>query len=172
MALPVVLAALSLLIASCLIDVERGRYVQGRTLAVGVTQIRKLPEVGYSNGDRTVHYVIRPKDPQANTLAIASVTVNNSRSARVLMFVDTTSAYVDDDQNKRYQVLNPFTDREEIPEAVKDENLYSPFLWDSIQLDENTQIVGWMVFEMPKDREVLRFGWQQGENIVVRFTDP
>lgn len=172
MALPVVLAALSLLIVSCLIDVERGKYVQGRTLTVGVTQIRKLPEVGYSSGDRTVHYVIRPKDPQANTLAVASVTVSNFRSARVLMHVDATSAYVDDDKNKRYQVLNPFTDREEVPKGVKDENLYAPFLWETIQLDQNTQIVGWMVFEIPKDREVLRFGWQQGENIVVRFTEP
>jgi hypothetical protein len=172
MALPVVLAALSLLVASCLIDVERGKYVQGRTLTVGVTQIRKLPEVGYSNADRTVHYVIRPKDPQANILAVASVTVSNFRSAKVLMFVDTSSAYVDDDKNKRYQVLDPFTDREEVSKAVKDENLYAPFLWQTIQLDQDTQIVGWMVFEMPKDREVLRFGWQQGENIVVRFTEP
>ena len=151
---------------------ERGCYVQGRTLSVGVTQIRKLPEVGYSNGDRTEHYAIRPKDRANNTLAVASVTISNFRSARVLMHVDSTAAYVDDDQNKRFQAINPFTDREVVPSAVKDENIYAPFLWQNIQLDENTQVVGWMLFEIPKDRTVARFGWQQGENIVVRFEGP
>lgn len=166
------LAAGAVLAASCLIDVERGCYVQGRTLTVGATQVRKLAEVGYSSGDPAEHYAIRPKDPQNNTLAVASVTVSNFRSARVLMHVDTSAAYVDDDQNKRFQVINPFSDRETVPQPLKDENVYFPFLWDTVQLDQNMQIVGWMLFEVPKDRQVVRFGWQQGESIVVRFEGP
>jgi hypothetical protein len=168
----VVIAAVLLVSAACLIDVERGRYVPGRSLTVGVTQIRKLDAVGYHDPEKNIHYRIAPKDPERNILAVASVTVRNDRSARVALFVDTKAAYVDDSANQRYQVMDPFNDRSEVQEAVKDENIYLPFMWGTIDLKENTQVTGWMFFEIPKEQRVVRFGWGQGENIVVRFEEP
>ncbi|MSP78077.1 MAG: hypothetical protein EXR67_00710 [Dehalococcoidia bacterium] len=159
---------MGLTVFACIIPVERGKLVEGRSLTVGVTQVRKVSEVFYE--DQGQHFVIRPRDPEKNTLALTSISIANYRSARVLMSIDSAAAYVDDQQNRQYPVINPFgTQREKLDQPGKDEPLYVPFLWGTIGLDLNTQITGWMVFEVPKATEVQRFGWQQGENIVVRF---
>ena len=159
--------ALLLLLCGCIIGVERGKYVEGRTLTVGVTQVRKVGEIGYQQDNQ--HFVIKPKDPEKNILAIASVSVANYRSARVLMHLDRTSAYLDDQKNQRFQALDPYQQRDPLEKAVKDEGLYVPFLWGTFELNIDQQITGWMVFEVPKESEAIHFGWQQGENIVVRF---
>ncbi|MSQ11562.1 MAG: hypothetical protein EXR48_02515 [Dehalococcoidia bacterium] len=176
-AVAVLLALASvLLLVACggvgIIDVERGKYVQGRTLTVGVTNLLKAPHLGYQDANG-LHYVLRPQNPQANVLAVAKVTIANYRSTRVLMHIDTTAAYVDDDTNARYPVIDPNERRQESPSAVKDEDLFGKIpMWGSIELPQDFQVTGWMVFEIPKDRQVVRFGWEQGENIVVRFTEP
>ena len=159
------------LTVGCLREIERGKFVDGRSLRVGVILVR-TNELAYMDASTQKHYVVRPKDPERNMLAITKVTLANYRSARISMFIDATSATVDDEQNKRYGVFDPFKERQEVPAGAKEENVYGQFpLWGNVDLDRNMQVTGWMVFEIPKESEISRFQWSQGESIVVRFCE-
>lgn len=168
---PLVLSSWLLLILGLLLvqmgcyrEVDRGVSAYGTSLTIVISGIQEVEEVAYSAGDQ--HYVLKPKNP-LNRFIVANVVVANNRSARTSMYVDETAAYFSDDKRNDFLLVDPYIYRENVISASEFENRYVPFLWGNIELLENYQIEGWMVFESPPDPELTSFYWEQADPIRV-----
>ena len=150
--------------SGCYREYDRGASAYGASLTVVISGIKSVDEGAYSVGED--HYVLRPKSPQ-NRLLVAKVVVANNRSARSTMFVDERAAYLSDDKRNNFLLVDPYGAREVVSASSESENRYIPFLWGNIDLKENYQVEGWMVFESPPNPELTSFYWEQADPIRV-----
>ena len=44
---------------------------------------------------------------------------------------------------------------------------FLPLLWGVVEVPQNFQIEGWVVFEIPKDFTIYQFNWEQADTIRV-----
>ena len=49
--------------------------------------------------------------------------------------------------------------------------LYSPFIWGEIELGRNTQVEGWLVFDVPKGLILGSLWWEEIDSMVVDYID-
>ena len=148
-------------------SVDRGSWAVGSHLSVNVSNVTHLSEVTYVH--QGTNYVIRPRNP-ANQLTVAKVLIVNRRSSRVSMLIDEGAASLENRRLARFGPVDPFGDqRLEAEEASSEENEYVPFLWGEVELEQDKQLEGWMIFETPPQLELYQLRWDQGESIFVRF---
>ena len=160
----IVIVGIFVIQSGCYREYDRGASAYGASLTVVINGIEVLDEVAYSVGED--HYVLRPKNPQ-NRLLVAKVVVANNRSARSTMLVDERAAYFSDDKRSNFLLVDPYEAREAVSSSSENENRYIPFLWGNIDLKENYQVEGWMVFESPPEPELTSFYWEQSDPIRV-----
>ena len=148
-------------------SVDRGNWAIGAHLSVNVSNVTHVSEVPYSS--QGTNYVIRPRNP-ANQLTVAKVLIVNRKSSRVSLLIDEGAASLENRRLARFGPVNPFgTQRLEAEEASSEGNEYVPFLWGEVELEQDKQLEGWMIFETPPQLELYQLRWDQGESVFVRF---
>ena len=148
-------------------SVDRGSWARGSHLSVNVSNVTHLSEVTYT--DQGTNYVIRPRNP-ANQLTVAKVLILNRRSSRISLLIDERAASLENRRLARFGPVNPFgAQRLEAEEASAEGNEYVPFLWGEVELEQDKQLEGWMIFETPPQLELYQLRWDQGESVFVRF---
>lgn len=148
-------------------SVDRGSWAVGSHLSINVSNVTRLSEVAYT--EQGTNYVIRPRNP-ANELTVAQVLIVNRRSSRVSLLIDEGAASLENRRLARFGAVNPFgTQRLEAEEEPSDGSEYLPFLWGEVELEQDKQLQGWMIFETPPQLELYQMRWDQGESIFVRF---
>ena len=148
-------------------SVDRGSWAVGSHLSVNVSNVTQLSEVAYTQGG--TNYVIRPRNP-ANQLTVAKILIVNRRSSRISLLIDEGAASLENRRLVRFGPVDPFgTQRLEAEEASADGNEYVPFLWGEVELEQDKQLEGWMIFETPPQLEIYQLRWIQGESVFVRL---
>ena len=164
-----VVAIISLgLFAGCYRSVDRGEWSVGSHLTINVSNIEKLSEVPYTEDGND--YVIRPRNP-ANLLMVAKVLIVNRKSSRISLLIDTGAAAMLNRNLVRYPAVAPFGDqrKEGGPSTTSGPDTYLPFLWGEVALGQDTELQGWMIFEIPPHFEPFQFRWDQAETLFVRL---
>jgi hypothetical protein len=153
-----------LLVMACLSNVDPGASARGNVLIVNVSNLRRVPEVAYTQDEN--HYVIRSSSPD-RTLAVAKVLLRNNRSAQVSLFVNEKAAYLTDRQYTRFGPVDPYKQRQKADQPSPPEKQYAPFLWGTVAVPQGYQIQGWLVFEIPHSFQVEQFEWDNADSVRV-----
>jgi hypothetical protein len=100
-------------------------------------------------------------------LALVEVTVINRTSTVVPIKIDENASLLGDSRGETIEPLNPFKNEQLIilNEPIKD--IYSPLLWGDIELARNTQVSGWMIFDVPRGLRLNSFTWDEVDYIIT-----
>lgn len=152
----------------------------GDSLAIRAKETRFVPEVRYSMSD--THYLIKPTQEDRTILA-AYLEVFNRQANLVYLSIHKNSLRLTDQHYFEYRPLDPFQDRTQVDRAAPGENTLVPFIWadgsdiaPSIsmpakcgQRNENCQLVGWVLFEVPKSIKPTQLIWEAADTIYLYF---
>lgn len=168
LAVPLLVAALGLIAAGCG-GADEGVWVSGKIMQMRVSEVQHVESVAYRIGDD--HYVIRPQT-QGRDLVVAQVLLVNRRSAQVSLFVDPDAVDLEGGDARDYPPIDPYVRGQKVDVADVDEGLFTPFLWDAVEMARDFQIVGWMVFEVPRGVDVSRIRWHNVDTFSVILDGP
>lgn len=140
------------------------KWAWGRYLVMGVSDLRTVPYVAYSDGQ--AHYVIRPLE-EGQELVVALLTIRNEQTARASLQVGERSAYLEDPRGRRYYALDPLTQRQAVPSPLEGEGEFTPFLWGHQEVPQGYQVEGWMVFQVPRGTRIARVVWDETDYISL-----
>ena len=167
------LGILLLLILACSSDPRGTDWYFGNTLITRVTDVRRAEEVRFTDEDK--HYVIRPIQ-EGRQLAVVKMEVRTQEANVVFLSIGKESITLRDEDDLEYQLIDFVERREEVSETHPRENVFSPFLWGDVELPsrcgqpvEPCQLVGWVIFEVPRDINTKLVLWEAADTIYVRF---
>ena len=127
----------------------------GRSLEILVDKPLKLENLDYVHLNGQYNRLF----PKASNriLALVEVTVINRTSTVVPIKIDENASLLGDSRGETIEPLNPFKNEQLIilNEPIKD--IYSPLLWGDIELARNTQVSGWMIFDVPRGLRLNSF---------------
>ena len=152
--------------------VSVGKTGKGDSLIIRVEDIKRLPEIRYEGTDNN-HYLVVPSS-QDNELVALNLLVYNEQSSRVLMTVDEEAAALRGfGPSESYNLLGLTPQNKKNVRIVEtthpSENLYVPFIVGPIELPQGNQIVGWIVFEVPKGTKIREIRWDAGgDTLFIR----
>lgn len=173
--------ALALLVLSACGSPGSGtEWTFGDSLVTRVKATRFVEEAGYELEGK--HYVIRPSRDD-RVLMAALLEVFNSEANVVYISVRKDSVSLRDTDSFEYRPLDPFEDSIEVSTPVRAEGELLPFLWadgsehaPTIDMppkcgenNENCQLVGWVLFEVPRNIEPRELVWEAADTIYMRF---
>ncbi|MFQ5860372.1 MAG: hypothetical protein ACE5IG_02330 [Dehalococcoidia bacterium] len=146
-----------------------GQWFAGKSLLISPVEVQRVPQITYLNDDGK-YYTLRPQDP-ANELVATHLDVRNLDATVVLYTVDEQAIRLDDSASppNQYRPLNPLEQREETSEVSREPERFLPFIWGSDEIYQNEQLLGWLVFEVPKGAELRRLVWYSGDTVHVWF---
>ncbi|MBN19136.1 MAG: hypothetical protein CL758_06675 [Chloroflexi bacterium] len=138
----------------------------GRSLEILVDKPIKLENLDFVHLNGQYNRLF----PKASNriLALVEVTVINRTSTVVPLKIDEDSSTLGDSRGEILKPLNPFKNNQliNIPnEPIKD--IYSPLLWGEIELARNTEVSGWMVFDVPRGLRLNSFTWDEVDYIIT-----
>ena len=169
----VIIGVLMLLIAGCGGEPKGTDWSFGQALVIRVTDLDRVAEVPFSEEDG--HYVIRPTK-QDWELAALKIEVRNRESSIVFLSLDEDAMKLRDKNRTEYLPINFREQRVEVPEALPEENAFAPFLWGEVELPnkcgqppQNCELVGWVIFEVPKELDPDLVLWEAADTIFLRF---
>ena len=136
-----------------------GLTLAGRGLTMNVSDVQKVDRMTYRDVD-DLYYSVGPVTP-GNDLVVARVTIWNTRSGRLSLFVDQDAATLGSSDRESAFAINPYERREELGSAPPDPGRYTPLLWGPSDLPQDFNITGWMAFEVPEDWDIKVFEWEQ-----------
>ena len=149
-----------------------GNVGQGDSLIIRIEDIKRLPEIRFEGNDQK-HYLIAPSSSD-NELVALSLLVYNEEAARLLMTVDETAVQLRNfDFQESYNLLDLTSANEKNVKIVDSthpsENLYVPFIAGPIEVPHEHQIVGWVVFDVPKGTKLREIRWDAGgDTLYIR----
>ena len=114
--------------------------------------------------------VLRPTASNKR-LAVVNITVVNRTTTVIPLLVDGEAARLGDRRGQRINALNPFEGGVLVVSADPEETVYSPMLWGQLELERNTQVTGWILFEVPKGMTLGTIWWDEVDPIVADFID-
>ena len=114
--------------------------------------------------------VLRPTASNKR-LAVVNVTIVNRTTTVIPLLVDAEAARLGDRRGERINALNPFEGGVLVDAADPEETVYTPMLWGQIELERNTQVTGWMLFEVPKGMTLGTIWWDEVDPIVADFIE-
>lgn len=164
-----VILALVVLLGACGSNGRGSRAVIGRSLEIRAFAPELVDRVYYVDGDGS-HRVIRPKASNRQ-LALVDVTVVNRTSLVTPLLINPEAARLGDRRGERIAPGDPFEAAEVTEPGNEDEDRFVPFLWGDVQLDKNSQVRGWMVFDVPKGLILGSLWWDEVDPIVVDYID-
>ena len=143
----------------------KGAASVGRSLEIHAERPVVAQKISYSLEQE--HRIVQARASNRQ-LALVYVTVVNRTSTVIPLKIENAAAQLGDRRGQRINVLNPFESSKvtETPE-LEEENKYTPFLWDEVELARQTQVSGWMVFEVPKGLRMGSFWWDEVDFIIL-----
>ena len=142
---------------------------RGRSLEICSTIPEIVEKVAYTGQDGR-HRVIRPVASNRR-IAVAQVTVVNRTTTVVPLLADEAAAEIGDRRSRRVEAIDPVGAAEVVDAASTDSNVYVPFLWGKIELARDTQVSGWMVFDVPQGMTLGTLWWNEVDDILVDYID-
>ena len=168
-----IIGVLTLLMVGCSGGSLGTDWSFGQALVIRVTDLDRTAEVQFSEGDS--HYVIRPTQ-QDWELAVVKMEVRNRESSVVFLSIDEDAMKLRDRDRAEYFPIDFREQREEVPDALPDENAFAPFLWGEVELPnqcgqplQNCELTGWVIFEVPKELDPDLVLWEAADTIFLRF---
>jgi len=169
-----VVLALVLISMMTFIDQDGGDplYVAGRTLWIRAEVPKTQQFIIYKGADTQVtlyNWALVPDDESENELAFVEVTIHNQTSGSVRMVVDEEAATLLDTNNRVYEPINTI-ERAYTAEFSEKFNVpgFQP-MWGSIELNEKQQVVGMLVFEVPKDSGFKELRWSASDTASIKY---
>ena len=148
------------------------RSVAGRNIEVH-TGFPVIVESAFYMGTDGKTWVITPSASNRQ-LVVMKPTIVNRTSTVIPLLVDTEAAKIGDRRSRRFPAIDPLLKArsvsmvlEESP-TVKD---ISPILWGDVELARQTQVEGYIVFDVPKGVILGTLFWDEIEYIPVDFID-
>ena len=148
------------------------RSVAGRNIEIH-TGFPVIVDSAFYMGKDGKARVITPS-ASIRQFVVMKPTVVNMTSTVIPLLVDTEAAKIGDRRSRRFPAVDPIakarvisTVLEESP-TVKD---ISPILWGDVELARQTQVEGYMVFDVPKGVILGTLFWDEIEYIPIDFID-
>ena len=148
------------------------RSVAGRNIEVH-TGVPVIVDAAFFKATDGKTKVITPSASNRQ-LVVLKPTIVNRTSTVIPLLVDTEAANIGDRRSRRFPAIDPIlksrsvdTPIEESP-TVKD---ISPVLWGDVELPRQTQVEGYIVFDVPKGVILGTLFWDEIEYIPVDFID-
>ena len=179
-----IFSALLLATACSEVSPALSRYYDGRILTVSVREMKTVSELRYTYTDAErgqLHFLVTPSSADME-LAMLRISVGNHKATSAVVNIDEQAAQLLDFANGRYFPVNVFAVQQEVgpPENPADEEKVPEFLllWNGEQEDgtrqafnllQNTSLVGWMLFEVPKDARLRELRWRAGDSLTIQF---
>ena len=147
-------------------------YVAGRTLWIRAERPEPQQYIVYKGADTTgaVHtWAMKPNDVQANDLVYIKVTLINQTSGTVSLLVDENAAKLLDGDRTDYDPVNTLDGA--YPAEMNQRYLVDDFIpmWGSIKLNENEQVTGMLVYEVPKGSSFSQLRWRATDTAVIHY---
>ncbi len=147
-------------------------YVAGRTLWIRAEIPKTQQFIIYKGADTQgtlYNWALVPDDESENELAFVHVTIHNQTSGSVRMVVDEEAATLLDTNNRAYTPINTI-DRAYTAEFSEKYNVpgFQP-MWGSIELNEKQQVVGMLVFEVPKNSGFKELRWSASDTASIKY---
>ncbi|NQW20148.1 MAG: hypothetical protein HQ477_05410 [Chloroflexi bacterium] len=147
-------------------------YVAGRTLWIRAEEPKQQQYITYSGSDVSgvvYNWAMKPDDEANNELAYVKVTLINQTSGTVNMVVDERATLLLDGKKTSYQPINTIVraypaesaPRYNVPDFVP--------IWGSVKLDAGEQVVGMMVFELPRGSTFNELRWLASDSATIRY---
>ena len=140
--------------------------VRGRTLEIHAIEPQLVDKVAFTN--LGVHYVIRPRASNRQ-LAVVKITIVNRTSTVVPLLVDEDAVQLGDRRGERIDVLDPFDSAKAVDGADPEDGIYSPLVWGEVELARDTQVDGWMIFDVPLGLTLGTIWWDEVDSISADF---
>ncbi|MBI4339021.1 MAG: hypothetical protein HY680_03610 [Chloroflexi bacterium] len=174
------LALLLLAVGGCGSAGAATEWTFGDSLVIRVKETRSVNEARYSMGDK--HYLIRPSD-EDHALLATHLEVFNRQANLVYLTIHKGSLSLRDDKSTEYRPVDPFQDATEVDAAGPGENTLVPFVWADGsavaptiampskcgQNNENCQLVGWVLFDVPKNIKLSHLVWEAADTVYLYF---
>ena len=138
----------------------------GRSLEILVDKPIKLENLDFAHLNGEYNRLF----PKASNriLALVEITVINRTSTVVPIKIDEDASLLGDSRGQTIKPVNPFENNQLINiinEPIND--IYSPLLWGDIELARNTQVSGWMIFDVPRGLRLNSFTWDEVDYIIT-----
>lgn len=157
------------------------QYYQGRTLAISIVTMERVPELRYRTVDsqgQTHHYLITPSE-EGMALVLMRLKVENHTATSAIVDINEQAAELRDFLGNDYFPININERVKEVdaPENPAEERTMV-FLWNrtfqngttkAFELQRGYGIDGWMVFEAPKDTQFRELRWRAGDSLSIEF---
>lgn len=161
----IALLTICLLMSGCYNPDLESTWARGTQLRLGVGTLKTVDQISFTLNGTT--RIIRPEP--GKMMAALPVQIVNDRTGKALLFVDERSAVLRDVNSRSYSPIDPFSRSVETSEPADTEETFTPFLWGNFSLEQNFEVGGWLIFEVPPDRDWLEIEWRQGDLIIARF---
>jgi hypothetical protein len=147
-------------------------YVRGRTLWIRAEEPKGQDYIVYNGADSegTIQtWAMKPVDEVLNELVYVKVTLINQTSGTVNLVIDEKAATLLDGDLKTYLPVNTITTAY-AAESTLQYNVpgFIP-MWGSLKLNEGQQVVGMMVFEMPKGSSFTEIRWIASDSASIKY---
>lgn len=147
-------------------------YVAGRTLWIRAEVPKQQQFITYTGADingTLYNWAMKPEDEVNNELVYVKVTLINQTSGTVNMVVDESAAILLDGDKKTYSAIDTIS-RAYTAESAPRFNVpgFVP-LWGSMKLNEGEQVIGMLVFELPRGSSFSELRWKASDSATIRY---
>lgn len=141
--------------------------VTGRSLEIHAPKPQVVEKVAFLDSEGR-HRLLRPIASNRQ-LAVVNVTIVNRTSTIIPLLIDPSAVKLGDRRTRRIEAMDIFEVAKVIDEADPEEGNFVPFLWGKVELERNTQVGGWMVFDVPKGLKLQSLWWNEVDDIIGDF---
>ena len=139
----------------------------GRSLEIHASKPEAVEKVAFVDFEGR-HRLLRPIASNRQ-LAVVNITLVNRTSTIIPLLVDPSAAELGDRRTRRIEAVDIFEVADVIDTADSEEGNFVPFLWGKVELQRNTQVGGWMVFDVPKGLKLHTLWWNEVDGIIADF---
>jgi hypothetical protein len=157
-----------------------GRFYSGETLVASVITIERAPSLFYLFNDVNQDAPLVQLNPSQENLELVMVRmkVQNHTATRAIVNMELQAAELRDFFGSRYFSIDVSPKdlggkAERIDDMPGNKSWSLPdeqgFLRDAVELEKNTGLDGWLVFEAPKETRFQELWWRAGDSIKIQF---
>ena len=164
-----------------------GQYFQGRALVVSVVNMHRLPELRYATpgAENGPQYARLAPSEAGLELVVVRLKVENHTATSAIINVNEQGAELRDFSSEKYFpiAINERVEFVDSPSGARDrstqvlelqgDGTFAPsrgFINGPFELNKNTGLDGWMVFEAPEGTKFRSFRWRAGDSLTIDFS--
>jgi len=147
-------------------------YVAGRTLWIRSEEPKQQQFITYQAADTEgtlYNWAMKPEDDSNNELVYVKITLINQTSGTVNLVVDEKSSTLMDGNKRTYKPINTIS-RAYTAEAAPRYTVpgFVP-MWGTVKLNGGEQVIGMMVFELPRGSSFSELRWNASDSVTIRY---